>query len=173
MSPTHLRWENMPGVITQPLEPEWASLSGSEIQGRLGKYYEKLSNTVFHAPGVMTGRDVMQFVGTELFRKMYGNVWVDATVRQIEADQPAIALVSDVRFPNEVCGLQAAGGIVVRLTRNDDNPDTHESETALNKDIFDWDTFNVILDNSKQTIPEQNQEVYSLMVSLGLVDKKE
>jgi hypothetical protein len=171
-SPTHLKWEDMPGVITQPLEPEWASLSGEEIMGRLGKYYGKLTNTVFHAPGVMTGRDVMQFVGTEIFRRMYGNVWVDATVRRIKDDNPAIALLSDVRFPNEVYGLQNEEGIVVRLTRNRHSEDQHESEVALDEDRFDWKDFNLIIDNEKMSIEEQNKSVYSLIVSMGLIEEK-
>lgn len=176
MSPTHLRWENMPGVVTQSL---WSLTEGymeqkhevEQLEGRLGKYYEKLHGVVFHEPGVMTARDVMQFVGTEIFRKMYEQVWVDATVRRIQNDKPCLALVADVRFPNEVYGLQKAEGLVVRLTRNSDAPDTHESETALNPDRFDWNSFNLVLDNSKMSIEEQNQAVYSLLVSIGLIDE--
>lgn len=154
---THLRWEDMPGVIND--SDFWFS------------HQEALQNQgmVYHTPGNMTGREVMQFVGTEIFRKMYGDVWVDALIRRIQEDSPALALICDVRFPNEVFGIQRNGGIVIRLTKNQNSSDRHESEIALDPDRFDWNNFNAVIDNDKMTIEETNAEVYSLLYNLGLV----
>jgi hypothetical protein len=44
----------------------------------------------------------MQFVGTDFFRKMKTNVWVDATINKIKKEKPKIALITDFIFPNEV-----------------------------------------------------------------------
>lgn len=156
---THLRWEDMPGVVTP-----------DSIKKEL---HDSLMGLTLHDPGSMTAREVMQYVGTELFRKMYGDVWVDALLRKINNDGPGIALISDVRFPNEVFGLQRSGGVVVRFTRNNDSPDKHPSETSLDKEVFDWDNFNHIIDNKDMSIEEQNKEVYSLMYSLGLFHEEE
>lgn len=169
-SETHLRWEDMPGVVT----PQQASQILTDISGH-GENPEDIKTwfpqLIIHEPGLMTAREVMQFVGTEIFRKMYSHVWVDATIRKIQSEAPAIALISDVRFPNEVTGLQRAGGYVVRFTRNGDSPDKHPSETSLDPDVFDWNTFNLVIDNAKMSIKDQGEATYSLLHSLGLIEE--
>lgn len=114
-----------------------------------------------------TAREVMQFVGTDFFRSIYPNVWVDATIRKIKEESPELAIICDCRFPNEVDGIKKAGGKTIRLTRNDESPDVHESETALDKDNFDWDKFDLILDNKNIEIQEQNKLLYKKLKNWG------
>ena len=79
--------------------------------------------------GPMTGREVLQYFGSDICRKMYENIWFDACVRRIRKDKPELALISDVRFPNEITGIQKEGGIVFGLPRDIVNgKDTHSSE---------------------------------------------
>lgn len=160
---THLLWENMPGVTTEKTPQDSVPV---EIAGRLGKYYEKvLDGVVYHPPGPMTAREVMQFVGTEVFRKMYNNVWAQSTVNRILLDDPMhLAVITDCRFPNEVEAVRRAGGKIIRLTRNPNPADTHESETALDKDKYDWNNFDAIIDNHRMTISEQNEAVHNVLV---------
>ena len=117
----------------------------------------------------MTAREVMQYVGTDFFRKIYPEVWVDSTIRRIETDMPSLAVVVDCRFPNEVKGIQNAGGKVIRLTRNifGDN-DKHPSETALDG----YDGFDATIDNHNMSIGEQNESVYNQLVDWGFVSFK-
>jgi len=119
----------------------------------------------------LTAREVMQFVGTEIFRKLYNDVWVDSTIRRIKEDSPDIAIIVDCRFPNEVEGTQKAGGKVIRLTRDPfiDKVDQHESEKALDKDRFDWTKFDAIIDNSKSSIEKQCEQVYKTLYPWGFV----
>ena len=113
-SPTHLLWENMPGVVTD--EDDWKGLWQEE-------------NLHYHDPGPMTGREVLQYFGSDICRKMYENIWFDACIRRIRKDNPELALISDVRFPNEIKGVQDEGGIVFGLPRDIVNgQDTHSSE---------------------------------------------
>lgn len=113
----------------------------------------------------MTAREVMQVVGTDILRKTYPEVWVDATIRRIKKENSLIAVITDCRFPNEVLGTQAAGGKVVRLTRapyaKDKNQ--HKSETALDRQNFDWSQFDSVLGNEKMDIPQQNDALLSLL----------
>lgn len=155
-SATHLKWEDMPGVIT----PEDCDTLGSD--GELAKAL----NLVLHKPGIMSAREVMQFVGTEIFRKMYNNVWVDATIRQIEKDNPVIALISDVRFPNEGDGILEKEGTIIKFTKCVNKEDQHESETALDN----YTKIQYIIRNDTMTIVEQNTEVYKILKELGLVN---
>ena len=108
--------------------------------------------------GLMTAREVLQHFGTNICRKMVKNCWVDATIRQIQKDAPQLAVITDIRFPNEVDGVQAIGGKVIRLTRAP-HEDTHESETALD----DYSGFDHVLDNKDMSIPEQNRATTILL----------
>lgn len=63
------------------------------------------------------------------------DVWVNATMHAIEEERPQVALISDVRFDNEVNAIRARGGLILRIERPNrpasGRDDTHISETAL------------------------------------------
>ncbi len=113
----------------------------------------------------MTAREVMQIVGTDVLRKTYPDVWVDATIRRIKQENSLIAVITDCRFPNEVMGVKEAGGKVVRLTRAPfaKDKDQHKSETALDRQYFDWSEFDSVLGNEHMDIPQQNDALLSLL----------
>ena len=83
----------------------------------------------------MTAREVMQYVGTDMFRKMKSDVWTAAIISKIKRDKSKLSLITDCRFPNEVDCIQQNNGVVVRLNRNTCDS-THISETALDKDCL-------------------------------------
>jgi hypothetical protein len=116
----------------------------------------------------LTAREVMQFVGTDLFRKMKNNVWADATIIKIKNEKPSLAIIADCRFPNEVQAVQQAGGIVIRLTRKPFDSD-HPSETALEKNNYDWNNFDIILDNKNLTTDEQKKILIPLLQQKGIL----
>ncbi len=118
--------------------------------------------------GKMTGREVLQYFGTNVMRKIEDNLWVNATLRQIHMESPAIALIGDCRFPNEVNGIQGVGGKVIRLTKNSESQDSHSSETALDKENFDWAKFDAVVDNEKMSIDEQSEVILKLMGEMGI-----
>ena len=108
--------------------------------------------------GRMTAREVLQVVGTDFFRSIYKNVWVDSCLRQIKDDDSELALISDVRFENEILAIQKAGGFVIGLKRNPSKKkDKHPSETAIEKCI---DLCDATIDNQSLTIPQQNEQIY-------------
>ena len=121
------------------------------------------------ASGPMSAREVMQYVGTDFFRKIYPDVWVDSSIRKIKSENPNLAVVVDCRFPNEANGIKESGGKVIRLTRDMfKGQDNHASETALD----DYDKFDAIIDNQEMSIGEQNEAVYNQLVDWGFVDFK-
>ena len=129
---TNIKWEDMPGHL------------------------------MFASPtlkkGRMTAREVLQVVGTDFFRSIYKNVWVDSCLRQITEDSSELALISDVRFENEIVSIQKAGGFVVGLKRNPSKKkDKHSSETAIEKCI---DLCDVVINNQPLTISQQNEKIY-------------
>lgn len=108
--------------------------------------------------GLMTAREVMQIVGTDVFRKYFDDsIWVNATFRNIRKEGKKVALISDVRFPSEVEGVIAEDGIIFRLLRDVCETDSHASETAL--DDYDWDEAiskgqAAVIENQEMTIAD-------------------
>jgi len=117
----------------------------------------------------MSAREVMQYLGTDFFRKIYPNVWVDSTIRKIQSENSNLAVVVDCRFPNEADGIKEVGGKVIRLKRDVfKGEDTHASETALD----DYEGFDAIIDNENMSIGEQNEAIYNQLVDWDFVDFK-
>lgn len=153
---TVLNWEDMPGVISNKLL--WDDISHTSL----------VDTMTYHTSGIMTAREVMQYVGTQIFRKMYADVWAASTLRRIVDEAAGYALITDCRFSNEVDAIQKAGGKVIRLTR-DPHHDMHNSETALDKENFDWNKFDAVIDNANMTIEEQNVALYKVLKSWNML----
>lgn len=112
--------------------------------------------------GPLTVRQLLQYLGTEVFRAMKPSVWSDALMRLIAAERPDYAIIADCRFPDEVAAVQAAGGRVIRLTRGMD-ADAHESERALDPDRFDWSRFGAVIANANMNKAEQRAELLTIL----------
>lgn len=112
----------------------------------------------------MTVREVLQVVGTDIFRTIYNDVWVLATLRRISKEAPAVAVINDVRFPNEVLGIQNSGGKVIRLLRCVEE-DGHSSESELD----DYDGFDAVIDNRELTLDQTAEKVCKALTELNLM----
>lgn len=118
--------------------------------------------------GTMTVRQVLQYVGTDVFRKMYKNIWVDSCLRDIRKDAPDLALICDVRFENEIKSIQKEEGMVIGLTRYKKDKDSHKSELEIADKLSLCDA---VVDNSKLTIPEQNEQIYNALKDAEFIPK--
>lgn len=105
---------------------------------------------------LMTGRIFLQKLGTDAIRDgLHPDAWVNMLMNQYKSTRSkehwnghAITigredsypnwLITDVRFPNEVKAIEAAGGIVIRLTRSSAQQMLHESEIALDNHSFKY-----------------------------------
>ncbi len=115
----------------------------------------------------MTAREVMQYIGTDIFRKIQKNVWADATILKIKKEAYDLAVIADCRFPNEVEAVKNAGGIVIKLNRNIYYSD-HASETALDYENYDYSNFDYVIDNQDIDILTQNQLISTFLQKKGL-----
>ena len=101
------------------------------------------------ASGWMTAKDprILQIVGTDLMRSINPDVWVNCLRYQLEEERPDVALITDMRFPNEFDFCKERG-FTIRLARlnedgsqflADDRPSDHPSEIALDgRNDFDF-----------------------------------
>jgi hypothetical protein len=63
-------------------------------------------------------RDLMRSLGTEWGREKVGqDIWVDLLMARIDQCESHLAIIDDVRFPNEAHSIRHRGGIVVELSR--------------------------------------------------------
>ena len=113
----------------------------------------------------MTARQVMQYVGTDIFRNIKKDVWVKSTINKIRKDGANLAIITDCRFPNEVDIIKQNKGKVIRLTRSPFNSE-HISETVLDKDNYDWNNFDYVLDNTNLALYEQCDRVKQITLEI-------
>lgn len=91
----------------------------------------------------VTPRKTLQFVGTDLFRNhiceflpdMGRDIWVHVLRRKmmnrIAVNPDAKFVITDVRFPNELAAIKSWGGITIKIERESDAKDMHESEALI------------------------------------------
>lgn len=111
-----------------------------------------------HDSGYMTAREVMEFVGTGIFRRIKNDIWVKATLKKIEIEKPQLAIIVDCRFPNEIESIKNTGGKAIRLSRNPFNSDAI-AEKALDKELYDWNNFDYVCNNEAMTIYDQCMDI--------------
>ena len=122
------------------------------------------------------GRHLLQYLGTDLVRSVLPNYWTGVIIGFLDAMEPHnqfdVAIIADVRFPNEKAMVEELGGdcwFVIRTTI--ENVSNHESETSIkwndcwNKIIindstlsnllFKWETF---IDNYKHSCAIRDKE---------------
>jgi hypothetical protein len=125
-------------------------------------------NESFEMSGYMSARQIMEHVGTNVFRKIKTNVWVDATINKIKKENLDLAIIADCRFPNEVESIKKAGGYVIRLDLDPFGSDSN-SENALDKDKYDWNKFDLVIRNTGMTIDEKNNIVLRFLSDKGIL----
>lgn len=173
---TNLKWEDMPNIIIPRMAYNtFANYKNKDNVDLLTKNIENfdektwfgkpfafnntpLMNNIIHEPGFMTAREVLQYFGTNIIRKIYSDAWVKSTIKKIIDDNSMMAIVADVRFPNEVRAIQQNNGYVIRLTRFIEE-DSHESENLLDN----YKKFDYVIDNMNMSIQEQSVELSKIM----------
>jgi len=107
-----------------------------------------------------TYRQVLQIVGTDMFRSLWPDVWVNAlqnSLRTYDDNVKRLIVIHDVRFPNEAQFVLANSGFLIKLQREPGAFDAHTSEHALDS----WYNWSAIICNSDMTIEEQLDATWS------------
>jgi hypothetical protein len=112
-----------------------------------------------------SAREILQYIGTDIFRQLKPDVWVLATIQKIQKEKPQIAVITDCRFPNEVDIIKKNNGKVLRLSRNL-HCSEHISETILDANNYSWDNFDFIIDNANMSMLEQFTETQNILAEI-------
>lgn len=92
--------------------------------------------------GPVSGRRLLQVVGTEFFRnEVYSTFWTDLMHLKIQEAKKSskTVIVDDTRFPDEFRLLEGLGFLMVKIqgTTDKNSNSTHDSETSLDGQSFD------------------------------------
>lgn len=115
--------------------------------------------------GFMTVREVLEYFGTEIVRKMYNRAWAKASVKSIVDSGTLVGVNDDTRFIDEVEEIQAVGGKVIYLTlvTEEAAKNTHKSNTEL--DNYPREKFDAVLDNANMTMIETFEKLLEILRS--------
>jgi hypothetical protein len=108
--------------------------------------------TIKHKMYNKTCRELMQIVGTDLFRNHFDeNIWINIVINKINKINSYV--ISDVRFDNEANAIKNEGGILIKINRtrtsssSSFNSDLHISESGISIPI-DFEILNDGISNN-------------------------
>lgn len=147
-----LKQSAIAALCGQVLSPEDAIIACDELKidsTFYGKVFDPSEGEDYViAEYQFTGREFLQWYGTEAHREIFGqDFWVDQVMDNVpnsvtgfgtkEEWNNRLDLVTDVRFPNEATAIQDHGGKVFRINRTEveNTGDTHASEKPLDLDL--------------------------------------
>jgi hypothetical protein len=118
--------------------------------------------------GPMTVREVLQVLGTELSRDVWGkNIWIKAMLRTIQREKVGgtdYFFITDCRFPNEADMVKSIGGTIWKVTGDRSNgKDWHESELVIDEIIPD-EVITNNLDDNHDSIAEKVAGVLGITI---------
>ena len=114
-------------------------------------------------------RELLQYVGSDMFRKRDPNVWVNYLDRQLQVENPRRAVIDDCRFINEAEALKKNGFMLVRVVRGDGKREAIglNSETGQHVSETEQEGINADLTIIAKDIPELYAKLDKLM-EMGL-----
>lgn len=116
----------------------------------------------------LTARRAMEVIGTNIFRQIKRQVWVEATINKILRENLDLAIIVDCRFPNEVDAILDSKGYVIRLDLDPFHSDS-DSEKALDPEYYDWNRFSCVINNSAMTAEGKNHEILKFIRAKNLL----
>jgi len=167
---THIKWEDMPGIITDEETYKWL-IKTLKRKSKLDETLNFEDKFFYHEAGFMTGREVMQFFGTDIVRKLYEPAWRESTIKRIFSEAPAYSFIKDLRFVDEFKELKNSGACCVKLLRDiAPNDEKHSSENDfLSIPDYEWD---LVIDNRDGDINKLKQSLINGMRKIDVLNPR-
>jgi len=87
--------------------------------------------------GSMTSREIMQILGTDIFRNYFSqSIWVDCLINRVKKSDADVIFVDDLRFNNEAVALMKEDAMIIHLQRMWGKGGVHKSENGLDLSLF-------------------------------------
>jgi hypothetical protein len=113
-------------------------------------------------PEAISIRKLMQNFG-QCFKSFMGdNIWVNLAMNKIIDN----AIITDVRFPNEVAAIKNRGGYIIRIINpNEQANDQDISENALNDYKADFEIINDKAEGSYENEQAQIEDIIDIILN--------
>jgi hypothetical protein len=140
--------------------------------------------------GPLTPRKILQHIGTEGFRELYEDVWVDYTIRQINKlknnkdlryrcdigvysclgqefgslKRPEGIVISDMRFVNEFKKIKSVGGKIIKIKRENSGLENEQAKhkSEMDQEFIPDSDFDVIINNNG-SLNDLKNKVYEII----------
>jgi hypothetical protein len=122
-----------------------AAQAAGGLENLINSMRPQLPDWVQYEPGAEKPRLLLQWWGGDFRRSQDSEYWVRQLAQQIELEKPQFALISDLRYLNELRFCKEYGE-VVKVERLGIPQGTHSSETEL--DSVSPEDWSIILENS-------------------------
>lgn len=143
-------WDHI-NVQLHTLGGEWvAEVAGGPNRGMFLSLVDVIEKFA-EARKPLSAREALQVIGTEWGRAHDSEMWVKYAVRRAQRAHKAV--ITDIRFINELEAVQQAPGTVIRVLRDAPRSaafNKHLSETELN--AIPLEKFDKVLDNNRPLI---------------------
>jgi len=109
----------------------------------------------------MTIREILQRYGTEAHRDVFGSdFWVHQGLRDYDSDEySAIAVATDVRFPNEAQAIKDRGGEIWKVVGPDNDTGDHPSEAGISPSLIDRTIDNRVRDDGYDLLDSKLKQI--------------
>lgn len=117
---------------------------------------------LFNHKKPLTGRELLQYFGSEICREMDNDCWARAPFFTTECEHNnALCFITDLRFPNEVKQLQRHRSFIIKVERPGFDGDDHISERAL--DDFNNDDFIITNSGTIEDLAEEANKIAAVI----------
>jgi hypothetical protein len=161
-------------MLQEALTEDYTMLAyADELKRRLSKDFglsrDQLYGNLKEAPderyvkpdgAFWTTRELMQFIGTDVFRVIDSDFWVKQLFKYINKNMLNNVIITDGRFPNEINAVKKRGGIHIRIERAHDL-EVHGMDHASEVSLDNYDNADFVVDNSG-TLEELKQKTLEI-----------
>lgn len=120
-------------------------------------------------------RALLQWWGTEYRRSQDPDYWVKKLMKRIAEENPDVALIRDLRFPNEFEAIRGSAGYCVKVVRvgfQSDVPE-HSSEQALDfLPDLEWDAIISAVDGNLAGLHSSALDCFALLWDVDRTRRK-
>jgi len=103
-------------------------------------------------------REVLQTIGTDIFRSYNSNIWVDLLLEDYNPNKHN-EIITDVRFDNEAAAIRKLGGLVIKIESDRATPSKHISE----KGISDEYVTHTIINNKETSLKDLKEQLWKIL----------
>ena len=153
-------------VLLSMKEKDWKEIFGDRIDLKDLKQLTDKSLTYFDDK--RTWGKILQCVGTEVFRKQYGdNIWIEVWENRVNKLKNCGVICTDLRFKNETNYLKKMGFQLWRINATEENRKNRiETERDFNHisetDLDDYKEFDIIIENN-DSLKEFEQKIIDII----------